>query len=152
VLFTNVVVLGVPLKFTTEFGTKPCPFTINVSAGPPVAVLGGESEVMAGTPTTTDWAIEFDVLETKFESPPYCAVIECEPAPSDDVSSTATPLEFRVLAPSELAPSKNVAVPVGVPAPGALTVILAVNVTAWPTDDELAEDARPVAVEALLTD
>jgi hypothetical protein len=54
-------------------------------------------------------------------------VIECDPVVSDDVDSFAIPLEFRVFVPSELAPSKNVTVPVGVPL--ALLVTVAVNVT-----------------------
>jgi hypothetical protein len=45
---TNVVVLGVPLKFTTEPETKPVPFTVSVKAEAPAIALVGESEVIAG--------------------------------------------------------------------------------------------------------
>jgi hypothetical protein len=48
VAFTNVVVLGELLKFTTEPATKPVPFTVNEKAGPPAVALVGESAVMAG--------------------------------------------------------------------------------------------------------
>ena len=42
--------------------------------------------------------------------------------------------------PSVVVPSLNVTVPVGVPAPGALTVTVAVNVTDWPKTDGLADE------------
>jgi hypothetical protein len=45
---TNVVVLGVPLKFTTEPETKPVPFTVSVKAEPPAIALLGNSEVITG--------------------------------------------------------------------------------------------------------
>src|SRR5438132_13312781 len=52
-----------------------------------------------------------------------------------------------------VAPSTTkVTEPVGVPAPGASAVIVAVNVTAWPNTEEFAEDASAVAVLAWLTD
>jgi hypothetical protein len=49
VAFTNVVVLALPLKFTTEVETKFVPFTVSVKATPPFTALAGESEVMVGT-------------------------------------------------------------------------------------------------------
>jgi hypothetical protein len=48
VAFTNVVVLAVPLNFTDELATKPVPLTVSVKAGPPVAAVFGESEVIVG--------------------------------------------------------------------------------------------------------
>jgi hypothetical protein len=48
VAFTNVVVLGELLKFTTEPATKPVPFTVNENAGPPAVALVGESVVIVG--------------------------------------------------------------------------------------------------------
>jgi hypothetical protein len=50
-----------------------------------------------------------------------------------------------------VAPSRKLTAPVGVPAPGATTVTVAVNVTLWPKTDGLADEARVVVVFALLT-
>src|ERR1700680_1851355 len=49
VALTKVVVLAVPLKFTTEEATKLVPFTVRVNAAPPADALVGESEVIVGT-------------------------------------------------------------------------------------------------------
>ncbi len=54
------------------------------------------------------------------ESPPYDAVIWCDPATSVEVESVAVP-ELKVWLPRLVLPSMNVTVPVGVPAV-ALTV------------------------------
>jgi hypothetical protein len=46
---TNVVVRGEELKFTTEVGTKPVPFTVSVNAAPPAIAFDGEMVAIAGT-------------------------------------------------------------------------------------------------------
>jgi hypothetical protein len=60
-------------------------------------------------------------------------VIVCVPGVSVDVVQVATPLPLSVagfVQPATLlAPSMNVTVPLGVPAPGLFTVTVAVNVT-----------------------
>ena len=48
--------------------------------------------------------------------------------------------------PSAVVPSMNVTVPVGVPAPGALAVTVAVKETSSPLTDGLTEDASVVVV------
>ena len=53
--------------------------------------------------------------------------------------------------PSVVAPSLKVIVPVGVPEPGAIAAMLAVNVTDWPKADGLADDETDALVEAWLT-
>ena len=53
--------------------------------------------------------------------------------------------------PITVAPSRKLTVPVGDPAPGAVTVTVAVNVTDCPNTDGLTDDVRVVAVLALLT-
>jgi hypothetical protein len=53
--------------------------------------------------------------------------------------------------PITAAPSRKFTVPVGLPAPGAVTVTVAVNVTLCPKTDGLAEEVRLVLVLALLT-
>ena len=45
----------------------------------------------------------------------------------------------------------KVTVPVGVPAPGALAVTVAVNVTDWPKTDGLTDETNALVVEAALT-
>ncbi len=47
--FTNVVVRATPFQRTCEVATKLLPFTVSVNAAPPAAVLGGASDVSAGT-------------------------------------------------------------------------------------------------------
>ncbi len=77
------------------------------------------------------------------------------PAPSDEVLKVAFPALFRVPVPHVVAgvviPSKNVTVPVGAPAPGAATVIVAVSVTAWPKVAGLGDAAKLVFVPACVT-
>ena len=53
--------------------------------------------------------------------------------------------------PSVVAPSLNVTVPLGVPAPGDAALTVAVKVTDWPNTDGLNEDASVVVVSALVT-
>ena len=62
----------------------------------------------------------------------------------------ALPL-LTVTVPMEVPPSENVTVPVGMPAPGVVTAMVAVKVTLWPKTEGLAELANVVVVAALLT-
>ena len=62
-----------------------------------------------------------------------------------EVEKVAVP-PLSVPVPSVVVPSSNVTVPVGVPAPGALTVTVAVKVTLWPNTEGLAEEATLVVV------
>ena len=50
-----------------------------------------------------------------------------------------------------VAPSLNVTLPVGLPAPGAAAVTVAVKVTDCPSTEGLTEDATPTELEALPT-
>jgi len=84
-------------------------------------------------------------------SPPYCAVIECVPAVSAEVANVAAPPPFRDPAPSTVAPSKKVTVPVGVPVPGAITVTVAVKFTVPPATEGFTSALSTVAVEACMT-
>src|SRR5690242_14796085 len=43
---TNVVTRALPFQFTTELGTKPAPFKVNVNAGPPGDVAPGTSGLL----------------------------------------------------------------------------------------------------------
>ena len=60
--------------------------------------------------------------------------------------------EFTGTVPSTVAPLVNVIVPDGLPAPGASTATVAVNVTGWPKTDGEPEVVSVVVVAALFTD
>jgi len=70
----------------------------------------------------------------------------CPPATSLLVLRVAVPFE-RLPVPNEIVPSLKVTVPLAVPGD-----TVAVNITAWLKGDGLAEDARPVVVDAAFTD
>ena len=71
-----------------------------------------------------------ELLDWKFASPPYDAVMVCEPGVRDDVLKVQEPAPADVPVPSEFVPSKNVTVPVGVPLNCGETV--AMKVSDWP--------------------
>ena len=73
------------------------------------------------------------------------------PTDSVEVVNIAWPFALSVVVPSTLVPCSNVTEPVGVPAPGADAVTVAVNVTPCPNTDGLTEDATTVVVLACLT-
>ena len=78
-------------------------------------------------------------------------VIEWEPTASVAVVRVATtfPLtRLRVPVPRFVAPSKNVIVPVGLPALGLTTATVEVRVTDWPKTDCEADELVEVAVFA----
>src|SRR6185436_15181782 len=72
------------------------------------------------------------------------------PTDSPLVVSVATPA-LSVTVPNGELPSLNVIVPLGVPAPGAVAVTVAVKVTVWPKTDGFGVEASVVAVLALFT-
>jgi len=91
------------------------------------------------------------VLPLKLASPLYCAVIEKLPAWVNVALNVAVPAADNGLVPIGIVPLRKVTVPVGVPAPGAITVTVAVNVTLCPTADGFGEELTVVVVLALLT-
>jgi hypothetical protein len=92
-----------------------------------------------------------DVLVLKLPSPPYTAVIECEPTLRVLVANVATPEPSSVPVPTVVAPSLKVTVPVGIPEPGALAVTVAVKVTDCPNEEGFALEVRAVVVGSLFT-
>ena len=70
-------------------------------------------------------------------------------ASAEVVNVAMSPLSVPV--PIGLPPSRNVTVPVGVPAPGATGETVAVNVTDWPKTDGFTDEVTVVVVSALLT-
>jgi hypothetical protein len=81
-------------------------------------------------------------------SPPYDALIDCEPALSDDVVNAACALPLSVLLPMFVAPEKNVTVPVG---RSAVPVTVAVNVTGEPAATAFVDELSAVDVPTLAT-
>ena len=59
-------------------------------------------------------------------------------------------LPLRLAVPREVVPSKNCTEPVGEPAPGATTAIVAVSVTVWPAFAVVGLAERLVVVPAWL--
>jgi hypothetical protein len=76
----------------------------------------------------TDWLTVLLVLVTKLVSPAYTAVIECDPTDSALVLNVAVP-PLSVPVPIVVRPSLKVTLPLGVPAPGAVALTVAVKVT-----------------------
>jgi hypothetical protein len=66
------------------------------------------------------------------------------------VVKVADPL-LKVPVPNVVVPSLNVTVPVGLPAPGATAVTLAVKITDWPAVDGFKELTTTVVLTALFT-
>ena len=91
-----------------------------------------------------------DVLPEKSGSPRYSAVNESVPTGSVVVVKIAV-LPLRLAVPREVVPTKNCTEPVGVPAPGATTAMVAVSVTGWPEFAVEGVAERLVVVLAWLT-
>lgn len=129
----NVTVpVGVPEPLVTV--------AVSVIEAPKDDGLSDEATVVVvGMPLTT-WLRIVDVLGSKVASPWYAAVMECVAATSADVEIEAWPA-FKVPLPIEVAPSKKITVPLGVPD---VLVTVAVNVTVCPAVDGLREDATAV--------
>ena len=69
---------------------------------------------------------------------------------NDDAVRVAWP-ELSALVASAVAPSLKMMVPVGVPAPGAVAVTVAVKITDWLKTDGLADEVSTVVELARLT-
>ena len=141
------VPVGVPLPepgATITFSVNVCPVVSCVADGITVVVVG----VFAGAETVTVTALDTDAA--KFVSPPYEAVMLCEPLASAAVISVAMP-DARFAVPRELAPSLNVTVPVGVPEPDRGATV-AVNVTLCPVVICMDEAATEVVEAASVAD
>jgi hypothetical protein len=86
-----------------------------------------------------------EVLLLSFASPPYEALIECDPTTSVEVLKVALPL-LIVPVPSIVLPSLNVTVPVA-----AEGETVAVNVTEDPNTDGFEDEVTVVVLLALFT-
>jgi hypothetical protein len=72
------------------------------------------------------------------------------PIAKDEVVSVALPAD-KLAVPRVAAPSRNVTVPVGVPAAGATVLTVAVKVTDWPKTDGSAELVTVVVLLPFVT-
>jgi hypothetical protein len=113
---------------------------ISVTPGPNTAGLTEEPSAVVVAARLTVCVKAGDVLPVKLLLPPYTAVSAWLVAAKLEVTKLACPELFRVSVPSVVLPSRNVTVPVGVPAHGATGLTVAVNATAWPNTDGLADD------------
>ena len=77
-------------------------------------------------------------------------MIEWPPTASADVLSAAEPPESGDV-PSDVAPSKNSTLPLGLPAPGGFTLTLALIVTLSPTTEGFGDVVTAVLVLAAFT-
>jgi hypothetical protein len=102
----------------------------NVTDWPVLAGFSDDEREVVVVAMFTFWLSGADVLPLKLPEASYAAVIECDPAASDDVDSDALPLT-NVALPSmvEVEVSVKITVPVGVPE---AELTAAVKVTACP--------------------
>jgi hypothetical protein len=142
----NVTVpVGVP-----EPGAAALTVAVNVTVCPKTDGLAEETTVVLLPSLLTVWKRVADVLPAKFVSPLYTAVITCVVTLKPLVDRLALP-PLRVDVPITVEPSLKLTVPVGVPAPGLVTLTVAVNVTAWPNTDGFTEETTLVLVPAWFT-
>jgi hypothetical protein len=118
---------------------------INVTLAPDVAVAGPVSVVVV--PISTVCVIALEVLAAKFASPLYFAVIVFAPATNVEVKRSVTPPACKGALPSVVAPSKNVTVPVMVPA--VLEVTVASKPTVPPRTEGFSVETIVIEVAAL---
>src|SRR5438067_6000250 len=104
------------------------------------------SSKFGGSVTLNDSAA--DVLGAKLASPPYAAMIECDPTASEVVANVATPRAFSVSVPSAVDPSLKVTIPVGVPMLPASFDTVATKMTACPVVARLGSAVTAVVVDA----
>jgi len=128
---------------------------VKVTDCPGTDGLAEELMLVEVLPLLTVCARAADDPGLKLPSPPYCAVMECEPTDRAPVLKVAWPL-LRVPVPRMVVPSEKVTAPVGVPPVDGLTA--AVKVTDCPETEGFAEELTvvetlplPLVVEATVT-
>jgi hypothetical protein len=124
---------------------------LKVTEAPNVEGLELEASVTAVGALLTVTAAAALEDPIKFPLPPYTAVMLCEPAVRAEVVKEATPLLGTEALPSCVIPSKKVTAPVGVPAAGGVTAIVAVIATFWPKMLVAGTMLIVVVVDPLLT-
>jgi hypothetical protein len=142
----NVTVpVGVPAP-----GVTTAIVAVRVLACPNTDGSGVEVSVAVVEAWFTVWVSTGEVEPVKPASPLYTAVSACDPTLNDDVVNDAAP-PASVEVPRGVAPSKKLTVPVGVPAPGVTTAIVAVRVLACPKTDGSGLEVKVAVAEAWFT-
>jgi len=129
---------------TPEAGATALTVELSVTVWPTVDGFGEEVKLVLEFPAFTVCPTAPDVLAANVAFPLNAAVSEWEPAARVVTLSEALPLT-SVTVPSAVAPSRNVTLPVGIPAP---EVTVALSVTAWPSDEGLGVLFKVVEVAA----
>src|SRR5512140_39426 len=93
---------------------EPPPVALTVNGASPYVLLGRVPKRMAWSALLTVWTTAVAVLGAEAVSPPYEAVIECEPTLSPFEVRVARPALSRTRVAIWLPPSKNVTFPVGI--------------------------------------
>ena len=87
-------------------------WTLNGTLCPKADGFADDATVTVVAASLAVWVNTADVLVALFASPLYTAVIECDPAASEDTASAADP-PLIVAVPNAVVPSRNCTVPVG---------------------------------------
>jgi len=116
------------------------------------ATVGSAEDVSAVVVASlfTVWVKDVELAE-KLASPPYAAVMRCDPIAKVEVLQLARPLASSDTVASAVEPSLKVTLDVGTPLPGEVAVTVAVNVTCWPNTEVEADELTCVLVAALFT-
>jgi hypothetical protein len=146
--FSIAVPIEAPLSrnVTEPVGAPPCEVVtvaVKVTDWPPTIELDEVVIVVAVVRGLIPNGDAVEVLEAKFTSPEYCAVIACAPVANDETFSVACP-ELNVTAPNKTPLSKKPTLPVGLPF--AVLTTVAVRVICWPNTGAVG-NAPTVVVE-----
>jgi hypothetical protein len=132
----------VPVLTVAVLGATPLTAAVKVTDWPKTDGFAGElTDVVVEAWFTVCVNVD-DVLPLKALSPPYTAVIECEPGARLAGVRVAVPPDSTPV-PSVVVPSLNVTVPVAL-----LGETVAVKVTGWPNTEGLADEETVVLVLA----
>ena len=122
-------------KVTVPVGVPPAAgvtTAVKVAGWPWVTASAADEETAVAVAIgSIVWTTGADVPPAKLPSPAYSAVTGWPPTASPATARVATPPASTAAVPSTTAPSRNVTVPVGTPAPGATAATVAVRVTGW---------------------
>ena len=141
------VPLGVPAP-----GAVAPTVTVKLTFCPKTDGVSDELTMLAVLALFTVCVKSADVLVRKFPSPLYSAVITCGPTDKEAIVPLLALPPLKLTDEPKSAPSSlNCTVPLGVPDPGAVALIVAVNVTGCPNTDGLKDELTTVVVSAWLT-
>src|SRR5260370_11887195 len=120
---------------------------LKVTACPKTVGLAEEVSEVVVVAGFTVCVRALEELGAKLPLPAYLTVIEWLPAASDAVVKLTAPA-VSCTVPRAVGPSLKVTFPVGVPAPGATTLTIVLDVIACPKTEGLAEEVSETAVVA----